>query len=730
MLRAGGLSRFRQFYVVALLAAATMAAAAPAATGRSLPDLRVDRLTLPAAPVAPLGKFTVSERTGNHGRARAGRSSTGYYLSRDSRRGADVRLGRRSVGSLAAGRSSGAGKTLRLPSGTPAGRYRVIACADDLKQVRQSRRGNDCRVSAGVLRVEPGPQPGPGPLPLPQPQPQPAPGEPDAVAVTIDTPAEGASTNAAGVAISGHAAPGAFVTVSVASGGAEASSLQALPAADGSWSVSAPGLGDGAYAATASQTDGFGRTQASGQRAFRVDRTSPTVTLTDPADGSTTPDTSPTADGALGTAPGDSPGVTLKLYRGATAAGPATLTLPVSGSGGAWTVEVDSDLGAGTYTLQAEQTDSAGNVGKSAPSTFQIDDTGPTVTLANPVNGARTNDATPALDGTAGSAAAGNGAVSVKVYNGADTTGTLRQTVPGTLAADGSWTAVAATLPQGVYTAQASQPDGVGNTGLSAPHTFTVDTTKPALAVTSPAAPTNDTTPVIAGTAGTATGDLPAVTITLSNGVGTVQTLNATAAADGSWQVSPTTLPEGTYTADATQSDSAGNVQTTSRMFAVDTTGPAVTVAAPTAGTTPTFSGTAGTATGDLAQITAKVYSGPSATGTPVDTLTTTASSGSWSVAEPSTLSEGQYTVVAQQSDSAGNTTTSSPRTFTIDVTGPAVNLVNPADNSFGRDTTPTFTGTAEDTTTVTVKVYNGSGTGGSLARTLTVTPSGGNWSV
>ncbi len=731
MVDATRLTRFRKFWVAAALLVVALAAAAPASAVSRRPDLRVDRLTVPAAPLPPTARFTVSERTRNRGRALAGRSSVGFYLSRDSHRGADVRLGRRSVKPLSKGRRSSARKVLKLPPGTAAGRYRVIACADDLKRVRQSSRRNDCRVSSAVLRVQFVP-PGPGPAPNPVPQPQPRPGQPDATPVTIGTPAEGAAINAPDPSLSGHAAPGVLVTVSLAAGGSKVASLRALPAADGSWSVSAPGLAEGSYTATASQTDGFGRTQTSAGRSFRVDRTAPAVTLAHPSDGSTTADTSPTADGALGTASGDSSNIRLKLYSGASATGPPGLTLPVSGSGGAWTTDVDSDLGAGTYTLVAEQSDSAGNVGQSAPSTFQIDDTGPTVTLANPPNGARTNDTTPALTGTAGSAATGNGAVRVTVYNGPDTTGTVRPPVVSATLTGTSWTATTSALPEGVYTAQARQDDSVGNTGLSAPHAFTVDTTAPALTMSAPSASlrTKDATPTIAGVAGRATGDDPGITVKILAGATVLQTQNTTAAGDGSWSVDASALAQGTYTAQATQSDAAGNPQTVSRTFTVDTAAPVVTVAAPTPGPQPTFSGTASAATGDLATITVKIYSGASATGTPVDTLTATASGGSWSAAEPSTLSEGPYTVVAQQSDSAGNTGSSAARQFTVDTTGPAVDLAIPADNSFGNDTTPTFGGTAEDTTSVTVKIYNGAGTGGSLARTLTVSPSGGNWSV
>ncbi len=73
----------------------------------------------------------------------------------------------------------------------------------------------------------------------------------------------------------------------------------------------------------------------------------------------------------------------------------------------------------------------------------------------------------------------------------------------------------------------------------------------------------------------------------------------------------------------------------TGQVYTIDQTAPSVTLAAPTNGSSlnsnePTFSGSAGTAAIDLPTITIKIYSGGSATGTPVQTLTAT-SSGTYS---------------------------------------------------------------------------------------------------
>ena len=175
-----------------------------------------------------------------------------------------------------------------------------------------------------------------------------------------------------------------------------------------------------------------------------------------------------------------------------------------------------------------------------------------------------------------------------------------------------------------------------------------------------------------------------------------------------------------TYAFYSVATDYAGNQQATpssaQASTSVDLTGPAVNVAAPANGsstnsTTPTLSGAAGTAAGDSSTITVKIYSGPSATGTPVQVLTTTASAGAWSVAAAA-LGQGTYTAQAQQGDAAGNTGFSTASTFVVDTTAPVVTLTTPANGSSTNSATPTFNGAAGtasgDASTITVKVYSG----------------------
>ena len=102
-----------------------------------------------------------------------------------------------------------------------------------------------------------------------------------------------------------------------------------------------------------------------------------------------------------------------------------------------------------------------------------------------------------------------------------------------------------------------------------------------------------------------------------------------------------------------------------------DDTPPALTLTTPaddsiTNDTTPTYSGAAGTAVGDLDTITVKIYAGSTATGSPLQTITTSKTGGTWTVDGTTPLAPGTYTAQAQQSDQAGNTGFSTANTFTV----------------------------------------------------------------
>jgi hypothetical protein len=491
-----------------------------------------------------------------------------------------------------------------------------------------------------------------------------------------------------------------------------------------------------------------------------IDVTAPVVTLTAPSAGAILGTGTPTFSGAAGTLSGDLPTVTVRIYSGATATGSPVQTRTATASGSSWTVNGSPALADGQYTAQASQSDAFGNTGVSGTRTFQLDSTGPAISITTPANNSSSTNLTPTFVGTAGTAAgpfpsADGTTITVKVYSGPTATGSPVQTKTTTRSGANWSVAASPALGTGVFTVEASQTDALGNVGTDT-HTFGIDTTAPTVAITSPTAAgaVNTSTPTISGTAGdngAPNTDSPTVTVKIYAGTtatgSAIQTLSATRSGTA-WSIATSSLANGQFTAQATQTDAAGNTGTSTAVtFVVDTTTPAVTLTAPSNNsisnnTTPTFSGAAGNAAGpspsaDSATVTVKIYAGSTATGSPVQTRNATRSGTTWTIAASPALADGVYTAQASQTDAAGNTGNSSANTFTIDTVGPTVVVTSPTDNGATNDTTPTITGTAgtagspnADSSTISVKIYSGATATGSPVKTLSATRSGASWST
>jgi hypothetical protein len=190
----------------------------------------------------------------------------------------------------------------------------------------------------------------------------------------------------------------------------------------------------------------------------------------------------------------------------------------------------------------------------------------------------------------------------------------------------------------------------------------------------------NDNTPTFTEVADTDLSVSSTVSVRIYNAAGVfVQRVDTTAdPTTGAYSVTSPALPDGSYTAEASQSDGAGNTGYSAEtpQFTIDTTPPAVSItgAARTTSTTPTLTGTAGQAAGDLQSVTLKVYNGSKATGTPLENVTATPDNGlingtyrfkaeSSNFGDP--LGLGTYTAQATQSDTAGNVG-SATFTFTV----------------------------------------------------------------
>jgi large repetitive protein len=407
-------------------------------------------------------------------------------------------------------------------------------------------------------------------------------------ALILDAPADGTITGEAAPTFSGSAgtAAGNSATVTLKIykpvAGAPDTLLQTRSttrsAIDGSWSVAAsPDLDDGVYLAQATQ-DGTSGTAVTAATSFTVDTAPPHTVLSSGPQGSTA---SSSASFAFTSTESDS-------------------SFECRIDGGAWTPcsapQSYSGLSNDVHTFDVRATDGVGNVDPTPASrTWTVDTSGAAVTLQVPADGALTNDSTPLFSGQGSIAAGDSNTVNVEVYRPvAGSTDQLVQTLSVVRSStDGSWSVSASPgLADGTYIAYATQDDSNGNTGYSAPRTFTVDATQPGVTLTAPASAllTNDTTPTLSGGAGTDTGDSATVTVKLYAGSSVsgppVQTLPATRSG-GSWSVDPAALADGTYTAQAEQADAAGNTGVSvPRSFSIDATAPDTTIDSGPSGST------------------------------------------------------------------------------------------------------------------------------------------------
>ena len=320
----------------------------------------------------------------------------------------------------------------------------------------------------------------------------------------------------------------------------------------------------------------------------------------------------------------------------------------------------------------------------------------------------------------------------------------------------GAWTvnlsaAQAQGLADGSYTIKANVSDAAGNAATTATQAITVDETSPTIAINSPVAGDNVINKAeaaagvtISGTAAS-TANGQTATITIVDGTNTVKDTLTTTVSGGAWSVNLSAaqaqgLADGSYTIKANVSDAAGNAATTAtQAISVDTLAPTVTI------------GTTGTTTNQATQtISGTVTTTEAAAGNTVTLLdtvngvttqigTATVSGGAWTTSV--TLSgNGANSIVAQDTDAAGNTGSSSATVFTLATVAPTIaitspvagdNIVNKAEAAAGVTISGTAAagigGAAVNGQTATITIVDGTNT---VKDTLTTTVSGGAWSV
>ena len=506
-------------------------------------------------------------------------------------------------------------------------------------------------------------------------------------------------------------------------------------------------LTDGSYAYTAQATDAAGNLSAeSSALTVTIDTAAPAVSTPDldPASDSgssitdnVTSDTSPTFNGTAEAL------AFVDLLRDGVVVASGSASI-----GGTWSLTDPNATPDATYSYTAQATDAAGNL--SAQSTglpVTIDTTAPLAPSTPDLDPASdsgasnsdnlTNDNTPTFNGTAEAGST----VTIYVDGVAKGSGT---------ATGGSYSITTTMLADGTYSVTADATDAAGNTSLaSGGLTVTIDTAAPAVSTPDldPASDsgssitdnvTSDTSPTFNGTA-----EALAFVDLLRDGV---VVASGSASIGGTWSLTdPNATPDATYSYTAQATDAAGNLsaQSTGLPVTIDTTAP-LAPSTPdldpasdsgasnsdnlTSDNTPTFNGTA------EAGSTVTIYVDGIARGSG------TATGGSYSITTTA-LADGTYSVTADATDAAGNTSVASGGlTVTIDTSAPLAPStpdLDPASDTgtssidnLTKDNTPTFNGTAEAGSTVTIYVDglakgSGTATGGSYSITTSVLTDG-----
>jgi serralysin len=421
-------------------------------------------------------------------------------------------------------------------------------------------------------------------------------------------------------------------------------------------------------------------------------------------------------------------------------------------TGTTWSV-IDGSSHASSWTIESRVVDLAGNVGVITSRAVTLDTTaaapGAPDLNATSDSGLLNNDnitdvVTPNFTGIGAEAGA-----TVSLF---DTNGT---TVLGTAKADGSgnWTITSAALGSGVHSLTANQTDVAGNVSTaSAALAVTIDTTAPV----APSRPnltagsdngvsttdniTSITTPTFNGTAEIGS------TVTLLDG--TTQ-IGSAVATTGTWSITATTLANGTHAITAKATDVAGNVSVASLALAV-TISPAAAPVAPSAPDLIVASDSGLSNTDNITKVSTPTFTGSGAqagatvslfntNGTSLLGTATADASGNWTITSLA-LGNGAHTLTAKQTVAGSVSAASAPLAVTIDTIAPVTpsrpDLITASDNGVSSTdnitsiTTPTFSGTAEIGSTVTLfdgttQIGSGVATGGTWTITTSTLAAG-----
>lgn len=509
------------------------------------------------------------------------------------------------------------------------------------------------------------------------------------------------------VVVSGVAAPGSAISISVNDTDNATSAVTDTTTADGTTgaytkTVDVTSLSDGTITASVVATDAAGNPSSAGTDTATLDSGDPAMpTLTIPTVNGANEGSVPVS----GTAePGST--VTVALTDGQASASTTT----TAGNDGAYSTTLPAtDLADGTLTGSAKATDAAGN--ESPVRTISVaKDTdapaAPVLTMPSYVND--TTKGAVEMSGT------GEAGVTVNLTFADTDGGTANVTDSVVVAPNGTWTKTVplTSLSDGTITGTASATDTAGNTstgtGTDTAVKDVVTPAAPTVSLTDPIDGTNVATATVSGSAENGS----TVDVSVDDTDGTTSPVTGSDVSDGTYSVQLDLggLKDGTLTATATATDAAGNVSAPATDTAAkDTTALALVSTSPADASVVQSAATITATYNEPLHATQSTIVVKDDTASPLAGTTTFTDGGKTIVFTPTdTLTDAgtPYSVTLAAKDSDGTDSLPGGFTFAIDSTPPAAPSVSIPEvvNDANDDATP-ISGVAEPGSTVSLSV-------------------------
>ncbi|MCU4677357.1 tandem-95 repeat protein [Catenovulum sp. 2E275] len=582
--------------------------------------------------------------------------------------------------------------------------------------------------------------------------------------VTLDNTAPSTPVITTPIEIDNIVNAGEDDTVLISGSGAEANvkltiiidsiSIETTSDANGDWTIESneldiSALNNGSLTVTVNQTDSAGNTSANAEQEITLDNSAPSApVIINPI--ATDNIINASEDEAVYLSGTAESGAKLNISITDTANNAAITTQVTADSNGSWNLsgnELDvSGLTNGELTISATQTDTAGNISSAVSETVTLDNMISSVDITTPIEGDNYINAAEDNDVLiTGSGAETNATVSIQITDGSNT-----ESAQVTADGSGNWTLSGSefdvsSFNNGNLTISATQTDAAGNTSSATSTTVTLDNTAPSAPVISTpvegdnyinAAEDNDV--LITGSGAESNTN---VTVTISSDM-TSLSKTVTSDSSGNWTLSGSEFDvsgfnNGSLTISATQTDAAGNTSSVaSSTVTLDNMAPSSPEI-----TTPIEIDNVVNAGEDDTVLISGSGAEPGATllisidG--VQTQVIADASGNWTIAtqelDISALNNGSLTVTVVQTDSAGNTSSSSTSTITLDNNIPdAPVIISPieGDNVINAKEVNTVivTGTGESGANINLSVTDA--TNNSTVNTQVTVDTEGHWSL